>query len=292
MDNPFHTKPPHPKLLIVLAVVIVILASGIYWAQKKKGQGPISPPSTSQKTTTPTYTTKLLSSTDITKLLPINLPLEKDAQVLQSSQVIDKEGTEQINYQFVTQKTLAENFNLYKNYLVNNGWKIQNTLNNQDLKSISATKETEKKTINITVSKNTLTGENIVDISLITSHSLTLLSFPKISNKTIISKSELPPSFQNLIKESSILNTEIQKLTYTNGQTGFLISGIIPNISLIDTKQRFIEFSRKSKWQLLNSIRTENFALIEYESGGFEIRVYCKPKQSNVEVDIQSITIK
>lgn len=168
MDNLLENQISS-RVVIVILIVFTLLIIECYWLgeQKNKSLSIISP--LSQKSPSK-YTIKPLTFDELKKLLPYKFPLEQNVQIVRSFKEVNidrSNGTVQINYQFVSKKTPTENFNLYKTYLERNNWKLQNIINETDIKSLSAAKEAEQKKINITISKNILTGQNIIDISLI-----------------------------------------------------------------------------------------------------------------------------
>ena len=149
----------------------------------------------------------------------------------------------------------------------------------------------------ITISKNILTNQNVVDISLIgpITEILTgvkeepLINFPKVSKGTSVSQSDLPVYFQNFIKENGIINLKIVRFDFVNRQTGFLITGIIPSISIVDAGLKITDFAYKNQWENTNNIKIEPFTLIEYKGGDYKIQISYRPKQKDVEINLRSI---
>lgn len=117
----------------------------------------------------------------------------------------------------------------------------------------------------------------------------TTLGFPAISKRITISKSKLPISFQKFIEEIGVSDTEIQKLNFVNGQTGFSINGILSDVSLFDAELKFKNFSQKNQWEMIKSVIAEHFAFDEYKDKDYEIRISYRLKQNEVEVNLQSI---
>lgn len=72
-------------------------------------------------------------------IFPEDLPLEADAEIIQNENV-GINGIRQGRMQFITKKTAAENFDIYKNYLTNNQWEIVSTADTEGFKSITARK--------------------------------------------------------------------------------------------------------------------------------------------------------
>jgi hypothetical protein len=68
--------------------------------------------------------------------------------------------------QFISKKTLAENYKIYTAYLKKEGWKIEAALDQETVKSIFATKG-ERTSITITMNQNATTAESTVDISFV-----------------------------------------------------------------------------------------------------------------------------
>ncbi len=69
---------------------------------------------------------------------PQNFPFEKNVVILKNMKVQAPDGRTQITYEFITQKPLEENFNLYNNYFKNSAWILISVLDEPQYKIISA----------------------------------------------------------------------------------------------------------------------------------------------------------
>jgi hypothetical protein len=280
--------------ILILAAVVVVAAILIYRSYYNKNTGqPIS------------SNIKPLSVNEWPALLPRDAFLEPDAKILEfyTQTIADKE---EIVLKYVTKKDLSENFILYKKYFDTNRWTIQNLVDEETRKVLSA--ERGQRQLSVNINKDATAGQNIVIISAIPKapppalaakieeknlSSRALISFPEISGKTNISGSQLPVSFQGFIKENGIIDAQVQKLNFADKRTGFLITGTIPNISMMDAEARFMGFSQKIGWQFKKSSRAEQSAFAEYEGNGYEMRISYKLAQNNganaIEVSLQAI---
>jgi len=72
---------------------------------------------------------------------PANLPIEPGATLTQNYTTTNPAGNLLAVREFVSKKTMAENFALYKNFLITNGWSITFTLDAADQKVLNAQKE-------------------------------------------------------------------------------------------------------------------------------------------------------
>ena len=73
-------------------------------------------------------------------ILPSGIFLEPDAQILQLFYSVPSEKTKQATLQYITKKSLEENFQLYQKYLKDKGWEILSTVDQPYNKSLSAKK--------------------------------------------------------------------------------------------------------------------------------------------------------
>ncbi len=95
---------------------------------------------------------------------PANFPLEKDVPI-NANYNAETNGSFQSTRQFISQKTLVANYNLYTDFLKKDGWTIGSTLNTDDLKVIFAQKN--RSSVTVTINRNSLSGENTIDISFV-----------------------------------------------------------------------------------------------------------------------------
>jgi hypothetical protein len=153
--------------LIPVIVITILVVGGYFWLNPKNKVEPkskVEPTATSDFSTSIPESIKQIPPEKLPSFFPLKIPLEKNAKVLQNySQIIGNK--EQSTRQFISQKSIAENFRIYKDYLQKNSWTIVNTLDQPEIKSLSA-KKTPNNLI-ITMTSNNLTKEVIVDITMI-----------------------------------------------------------------------------------------------------------------------------
>jgi hypothetical protein len=128
------------KKIIWVFVVIAIVAVGvaIVVGLLSKQQ------TTSDKSTKSGEFTVNKKDVAITKLpdkFPADLPMEKEAKVLQNYTSTTAAGGYQATREFETKKTLAENVKIYTDYLKKSGWTMGTGIDKTDFKVVSATKE-------------------------------------------------------------------------------------------------------------------------------------------------------
>ena len=144
------------KVLVFIIVVALIVTAGIvYWTQFRGGQDIVVPVD--------------VTNLDENKLpvgIPKDLPMEENAQILQNYEAKEQDSNNlQSTRQYISQKSLQENFDLYKKYLEDNNWVILTATDMDDLKGIMA-KNNSGEIMDITFSKNQITDEITVDITL------------------------------------------------------------------------------------------------------------------------------
>lgn len=165
MKNLLKAKLAHTKVIIVALVAITaILIIGIYsWFQKNPESSFIPQFPLEKKTNI-----KQLPIDQLPRLLPPDIPLEitkeSGIRVVQNySQIVGNK--EQNTYAFLSNKTLEQNFEIYKKFLQDDHWTIVSVVNQTDLKSISAKKTPNY--LSVTINLNKQTNQTIVDITIV-----------------------------------------------------------------------------------------------------------------------------
>ena len=165
-NNPPVPMPPssqsQKKLLpLVLFLVLVIVAIIGYFAFKhyNKEEAPLPPVEKPEFSILPVPTETLPDK------FPADFPLEKNVPV-NANYNAQTEGAFQSTRQFVSQKTLAQNYTLYTDYLKKDGWTIEAALDQETVKAIFASKGSNM-SVTINISRNESTAENTVDISFV-----------------------------------------------------------------------------------------------------------------------------
>ncbi len=118
--------------------------------------------------------TQELDPTRIPPAFPSDLPLEQG--VLLENQVSENqvpntntfkvEQETQSTRKYISQKTLEENYKIFGDYFFQNNWKVVYKLDETNVKAYMAKKEGVDGLLKISISKNSLTGDVTVEISL------------------------------------------------------------------------------------------------------------------------------
>lgn len=143
----------------IIFVALVILAFLGFRYYKDMGKEPVLPPLEEPK-----VVVDQVDSNQLPDRFPANFPLEKNVPI-NANYTAQAEGAFQSTRQFISNKSLAENYKLYSDYLKKDGWKIEATLDEATVKSIFATKG--RASVTVTMSQNTTTRESTVDISFV-----------------------------------------------------------------------------------------------------------------------------
>ena len=158
------------KKIIILIVVLAVTAGVALWASRgqkstsKQSQKTGQQSEEQQPAPPPLKVTK--SEVDASKLpsqFPANIPIESGAKITQNYNASAENGLYQATRAFESAKTLDENFKLYSDFVQRDGWKLLTGLNQDKLKVIAAQKD--KANLQITMSVNSQSGKNIVEIS-------------------------------------------------------------------------------------------------------------------------------
>ena len=172
MDNLPETQnlPKEKKIpsgLVLLVLIIIVFCFAVYYLiEEQKNQKLTNIPGlpTANSPSTPNPTIKQLSVDKLPPLFPRDILLEKEAEVLQNySQIVGNK--EQDTRQFVSQKSLSNNFQIYKKYLTDKKWTIISIIDKPELKSLSAKRGLVFLSITLIINKKTT--QNIVYITVV-----------------------------------------------------------------------------------------------------------------------------
>ena len=155
MPSKNQQKPIY--LIIILAVVVAAV-----WALKQRVPSP-SPKPAEQKTTA--VAREALPQEQLPKNFPADFPMisAQRTEILQNDNVI-VEGKQQGRRQFVSDKTLEENHQLYKDYMQKTAWQIVSDVNELEFKSLIGRRG--NLVLSVSISKNSETGKIIVNAAV------------------------------------------------------------------------------------------------------------------------------
>lgn len=173
--NPKSTSNKKWFIAILLIVVLIsayfvlaafnILPSLTGFFQKQTGKtGDNSKPSVPIATSTEITT---LPADNISAMFGKNFPWEKNAQLLENYIAPAGSNQQQASRQYVSQKTMDQNFQIFKTYLSGNGWHIVTSLDTDNLKTIVAADKSNTTRINLNISQNTVNKQVVVDATVV-----------------------------------------------------------------------------------------------------------------------------
>lgn len=108
-------------------------------------------------------TKKDVPTNEVPDKFPKDIPVEADAKITQNYNATSVDGTFQATRVFETKKTLDANFKIYQDYLKNNNWKIESTVNQPEYKMLYASSGAS--TIQIAMNDNKVAKVSTIDIS-------------------------------------------------------------------------------------------------------------------------------
>jgi len=137
----------------VIVLVLAVIAAAVFGVleYRKRGSAPKSD----------------IAYVELEKLperFPADFPIEEGTKII-SNYNYEKDGVFQSTRQFESQKTLAENYKIYKEYLNSNGWTINSSMDLETSKFLLAVKDGS--TVSVNISSNSSTKQNTVDISFV-----------------------------------------------------------------------------------------------------------------------------
>lgn len=144
------------RKIIWLFVIVAVVAVGLYLFTVWRDQH------LADQEYQPKLTRTVVMQSELPPRFPTGIPLERDAKILQNTYTTSDVGGFQSVRVFITQKSLAENLQLYKKYFENDDWKVESSVDQPNLKSMSVSKGDllvqvvlnevpERKTVEITV---------------------------------------------------------------------------------------------------------------------------------------------
>lgn len=163
------------KILVILLVVLAVVAVGylVFSSNKQIAQAPIKSPDQANKnlvqpgvkTNEPVASTgqpekakvdvptvEMVAKNELPKGFPGDIPLEAGAEITLNLNTINPIGGSLAVREFISAKTVAENYALYQKALKENGWKITSAQENTPLGNlIDAEKDKNKLNIRIYV---------------------------------------------------------------------------------------------------------------------------------------------
>ncbi|MEK7642520.1 MAG: hypothetical protein AAB392_01860 [Patescibacteria group bacterium] len=150
------------KLLVLFLIVLIALG---YWGYRSgwfKGTQ-----EEEEVVVPPKVTIEYVEPGKLAPLLPTDLPLEEGAPMQRNEIVrtVDSREEQQV-YRYYSKKTVEENFEIYSEYLEESGWAIKNSTQEATSAFILAEKEGKSGAMQVSVSKNSITDDITVEISI------------------------------------------------------------------------------------------------------------------------------
>lgn len=145
--------------LIYLIVILAVVVAAVWFLKKQRVPPPGSEPA---KQTTPAVIREALPQEQLPKNFPADFPLipAEKTEIVQNDNVT-VEGKQQGRRQFVSDKTLEENYQLYKDYMQKTAWLILSDINEPDYKSLIGRQGSQ--VLSVSISKNAESGGVIIN---------------------------------------------------------------------------------------------------------------------------------
>lgn len=148
-------------LLSVLGVAVVV---GAYYLISEYGGIKPARQSTNQsKEKDFSVAKKEVAANQAPSGFPSDVPIEAGATIIQNYEADVSDGRHQATRVFQSSKTVAQNYQLYLDFLTKNGWTVSNKSETETIASLYAVKAGSELTVSIT--KNSVTGVVTVDLS-------------------------------------------------------------------------------------------------------------------------------
>jgi len=141
----------------VIGIVIVVLAIVMVVINRQ-----IVKPKTNTKTAAELKVNREeVPPATLPKNFPTDIPVEKDAKVIQNYTATTNGGGLQSTREFETKRTLVDSYKIYKTYFQQNGWQLSGGVDDTYVKVVSANKDnlTATVTMDYNLKNNTKTIE-------------------------------------------------------------------------------------------------------------------------------------
>lgn len=162
------TTSNNKNFLYGVMIIIVLVAIYLVFGNSIKNISWFKNPSDSQKvepTTKPV--TDQIPQNQLPSALPSDIPIEKDAVISRNEVVRLPNGEIQYIRKFISKKTVAENYKIYKAYISNTlKWTIKVDTNTATFASLMADKD-ESGVLGVIISKNNITNDISVELNMV-----------------------------------------------------------------------------------------------------------------------------
>jgi len=158
------------KIVIIIIVVLALVAGVVVWVSLvSKDKQKNEPTIANIKTKTDEQQAPLkvkqndVAVTELPKEFPSEIPMEKGAVISQNYNATAENGIFQATRVFETSLSLDHNFKIYSDFITKKDWKLVTSLNQDNIKVLSASKG--KGNLQITMSENSVTKVRTVELS-------------------------------------------------------------------------------------------------------------------------------
>ena len=151
----------HDRKFVVIVLLFILFAS-VYRVMYLKYRGVVI-----QEPVEPTKVT-YLPGNELAPELPNNLPLEEGVPLIRN-EIVEVKGSTEVQHirMYYSKKTVKENYNIYKKYLLDNGWKVSLENSQDNFANLIGDKEGNKGTLSVNISKNSITNDITVEINVV-----------------------------------------------------------------------------------------------------------------------------
>ncbi len=160
-------SPNQKKLIVVIIVLVFAVVAFLFLRKNNFIKGPGSEDNKLPQESQIPLGIERKSAEEIPGELPADLPFE-EGQTLTRNEVLTSQTTNEIQFArgYYSQKTVKENYEIFKKYLNDNGWKIYSNINESAYAMLSGRKDGVAGSLQIIISKNSITGDVTVQTVL------------------------------------------------------------------------------------------------------------------------------
>ena|SRR3989344_5798696 len=140
-------------------IIVLLLALVVFWQKPKSGQ-----PEADNRSNVEIVKKDLVPN-ETPAGFPVETPIEEGAVIVQNYEADAPDGRHQATRVFISTKTVSQNYQIYSQFLSQNGWEISSQSQEKNHATLFAAKDGTN--LSISISKNTITGVVTVDLSAV-----------------------------------------------------------------------------------------------------------------------------
>lgn len=151
------------KKILLSVIGIAVVVGAYYFLSEYGGIKPAGQNTSREEAEDFSVVKKEVDASQTPSGFPAEIPIEAGAAIVQNYEAEISDGRHQATRVFQSSKTVAENYELYLDFMNKDGWEVQSQSQAETVASLYGVKAGSELTVSIT--KNTVTGAVTVGLS-------------------------------------------------------------------------------------------------------------------------------